>query len=128
MQFLKKLFKRKSVLVILVIVVSGGGYFGYKNLRNNQEPIRYETAGVVKGTFIASVSGSGQVSASDQIDLKAKVSGDVVYVGAKIDQEVKAGVLLFEIDARVAQRGVSDAEIALEGAKLYSDLKNATLN
>lgn len=80
--------------------------------------VRYATAQVQKGTLITSISGSGQVSVSNQVDIKSKVSGEVVYVGVKNGQEVKAGTLLVQIDSSSAQKTVRDAEISLESAKL----------
>src|SRR5579864_9353779 len=57
----------------------------------------YVMATVQKGTIVSSISGTGQVSVSDQIDLKPKASGDVVYVGAVDGQAVKAGDLIVEL-------------------------------
>jgi hypothetical protein len=54
-----------------------GGYFEYKKLTDTSEETRYFTAQVKKGTVVASLSGSGQVSASNQFDVKPKASGDV---------------------------------------------------
>ena len=95
-----------------------GGYFGYQGLAKDDNTIQYMTAAVEKGTLIVSISGSGQVSASDQVDIKPKVSGDVVYVGVKKGQEVKAGALLVQIDSRDAQKSVRDAQTSLETARL----------
>jgi HlyD family secretion protein len=64
-----------------------------------------------RGNLISSISGTGQVSGSSQLDVKSKVSGDVVAVGATTGQTVTAGQLLAQIDAR-------DAEIALETARI----------
>jgi len=114
----KQIVKHKFITGAIFLLIIIGGYFDYQRLVKNKNTVRYLTAAVEKGTLIVSVSGSGQVSASDQIDLKPKVSGDVVYVGAEKDQKVKAGQLLIQIDTGDAQRAVSDAEIALESAKI----------
>jgi len=95
-----------------------GGYFGYQGLTKDNNTTQYMTAAVEKGTLIVSIPGSGQVSASDQIDIKPKVSGDVVYVGVKKGQEVKSGALLVQIDSRDAQKSVRDAQTSLETAQL----------
>jgi len=100
----------------------GGGYFGYKAFKNNNKEARYVLAAVEKVTLIVSVSGSGQVSASNQIDIKPEVSGEVVSVNVKNGQEVKAGQLFAQIDTRDAQKAVRDAEISLAEAELA--LKN----
>jgi len=78
----------------------------------------YLLAQIKRGVITASVSGSGQISASNQVDIKAKASGDVVYVGAKNGDGVAAGALLLQLDARDAQKSVRDAEANLENAKL----------
>ncbi len=95
-----------------------GGYFGYQGLARDDNTTRYVTAAVEKGTLIVSIPGSGQVSASDQVDIKPKASGDVVYVGVEKGQEVKAGTLLVQIDSRDAQKAVRDAQTSLETAQL----------
>jgi HlyD family secretion protein len=76
------------------------------------------TAQVTKGNIIVSVSGSGQISASNQIDIKPKVSGDVIYLGVKSGQVISAGTLIAELDSSNAQKTVRDAEVSLESAKI----------
>ena len=122
LQALKKIpklfFRHKFIGSIIIIIVIVGGYFGYKVIFKTASAISYATAAVEKGTLIVSVSGSGQVSALNQVDVKSKVSGDVIYVGVKNGQEVKTGTLLAQIDSQDAQKSVRDAEIALQKEKL----------
>ncbi len=117
-QIFKIIWQHKIAALIVVIILSGGGYFGYKALKSTTTETRYVLAQVKKGTITLSVSGSGQVAASNQVDIKPKISSDVVYIGVKNGQEVKAGDLLAQIDARDAQRAVESAQTALETAKL----------
>ena len=117
-KILKLASLHKLTAAIIVIVIIGGGYFGYGALFKNKAAVRYVTAAVQKGTLTVSVSGSGQISASNQVDLKSEVSGDVVYVGAQNGQEVKSGTLLAQLDAREAQKSVRDATVNLESALL----------
>ncbi len=110
--------QHKIATVFLVLVVILGSYFGYKKLGGGSAATHYVLAAVQQGTIITSVSGSGQVSVSNQVDVKPKVSGDVIYVGVKNGQEVRMGTLLAQLDPRDAQKAVRDAEIALESAQL----------
>lgn len=112
------LLRHKLLLLFLAMVLVAAGYFGYKKWFTKPAETRYALATAEKGTLIVSVSGSGQVSASNQVDLKSKVSGDAVYVGAQNGQEVKAGALIAQVDSRDAQKAARDAETALETAKL----------
>jgi len=68
--------------------------------------------------LISSISGTGQVSASNQVEINPKVSGDLVSVNVKVGQTVKQGDLIAQIDARSAARSVADAKSSLENAKL----------
>ncbi len=108
----------KALSTIGIIVVLGSGWWGYRAWTGTSVAPRYVLASVQKGTIITTVTGTGQVSASNQVDIKPKVSGDVVYVGVQNGQEVGAGTLLVELDARDAQKAVRDAEVNLESAKL----------
>jgi len=113
--------RHKRIATIGLIIIVIGGYFGYKNLTEDGEIVRYVTAAAEKGTLIVSISGSGQVSVSDQVDIKPKVSGDVVYVGVENGQEVKTGTFLVQIDTSDAEKEVRDAKTDLETAQLELD-------
>ncbi|MDD5043165.1 MAG: efflux RND transporter periplasmic adaptor subunit [Patescibacteria group bacterium] len=112
------LAKRKIIIVLIVALAAVGGYFGYKAYWGDTAEVRYVLAAVTKGTLITSVFGSGQISASNQIDITPKISGDLVYVGVKTGEEVKTGTLIGQLDSKEAQKSVRDAESALESAKL----------
>lgn len=108
--------KVSAVIIVLIIIFSG--YYFYTKLTSTTGETRYVVANVEKGTLINSITGSGQVSASNQIDLKPKVSGDVTYIGIQDGQEVKAGTLIIQLDDKDAQKNVRDAEVNLESAKI----------
>jgi HlyD family secretion protein len=114
----KSIAAHKFISIIIIAAIIIGGYFGYKALNNNGAAVKYAFASVEKGTLIVSVSGSGQVSAKNQVDVKSKASGDVVFVGVKNGQEVKTGTLLAQISSQDAQKSVRDAEITLQREKL----------
>jgi HlyD family secretion protein len=110
--------QHKIATGFLVLVIILGLYFSYKKLGGGSAATHYVLAAVQQGTITTSVSGSGQVSVSNQVDVKPKVSGDVVYVGVKNGQEVKAGALLAQLDTADAQKAVRNAQISLENAQI----------
>jgi len=114
----KQILSHKLITGIIFVLIIGGGYFGYQGLVKNKNTVRYVTAAVEKGTLIVSVSGSGQVSASDQIDIKPKVNGEVATVYIKKGEDIKGGKLIVKLDDIDFQKAVRDAEISLETAKL----------
>lgn len=110
-------FHRFKTGIILAIIL-GIGYYGYKSLTNTATETRYVLAAAEKGTITASVSGSGQVSASQQVDIKAKAGGAVISVPVKQGQTIKAGSVLVQLDATEARRTLRDAQLNLETAQL----------
>ena len=110
--------QHKILAVILVIVILGGGYYAYSKLNSGTTETRYVLAAVQKGTLVASVSGSGQVSASNQINIQPQASGRVIYIGVQNGQRVKAGTLLVELDTTDAEKAIRNAQVSLDNAKL----------
>ncbi len=108
--------KRKAVSGILLAVVVLGSYFFFRG--GSAVEAKYVLAAVTKGTIVSSITGSGQVAASQQVDVKPKVSGTLTYVGVKTGQQVYQGQVLAYLDARDAQRSVRDAQINLESAQI----------
>lgn len=112
------IIKHKIISVVVLIALLGVGYWGYKKLTSTAGDIRYITARVSRGAIIASISGSGQVSALNQLDIKAKTSGDAVYIATQDGQKVGTGALIAKLDDRDAQKSIRDAEVNLESAKI----------
>lgn len=108
-----KFLSAGAFLLIAVI-----GYWGIGSIFGNNGDPTYALAAAEKGTLITSVSGTGQISASNQVQIKSKVSGDVLYVGVKNGDYIKKGTLIAKIDSSDAQKSVRDAETNLETAKL----------
>ena len=110
--------KHKLITAIIVIVCIGGGYYVYTQTQDVEVATRYMIAAVEKGTVAVSVSGSGQVSASSEVDIKPKASGDVVSASVTNGQEVMEGDVLATLNARAAQKSVRDAQVNLDSARL----------
>jgi HlyD family secretion protein len=111
-----KSHKIMSIIVLVVILLLG--YFIYSKITNTGSQNRYVLSAATKNTIISSVAGSGQVASSDSIDITAKVSGNVTYVGVAAGDQVKKGKLLLSIDSTDAEKAVRDAETNLQSAQL----------
>jgi len=117
----KQIFQKKLIVGIGLVLIITASYFIYQGLTKDQTTVQYVTTAVERSTLITSVEGSGQVSVSDQVDIKPKVSNDVVYVAVIKGQEVKTGTLLLQMNADDAQKAVRDAQTSLETANLELD-------
>lgn len=107
------IIKHKIISLIVVVVV---GIVAYEIIQSSSSvtTTSYQTAKVTKGVIVSTVSGTGQVSASSQVDLKTKTSGDITYLNAKVGQEVYVGSLVASIDS-------GDAKYEYESAKISYD-------
>lgn len=111
-------FRNKKIFAIFLIILLIGGYFGFKKIKEKEQKQRYVLTEVKKGTIISTVSGSGQILALDQIDIKPKISGEVLKIFVEKGKEVKAGDLILKLDDSDFQKAVNDAERSLETAKI----------
>lgn len=124
-KFLTLIKKHKIITGLIILALVVAGFFVFKTINSGKaSETKYYLGTVEKGTLITSVSGSGQVSVAEQIDIKPKVSGDITYVGVTKGQQVSKGDIIAKIDSTDALRAVRDAEDNLETAKLSMDKLN----
>ncbi|MDP3956921.1 MAG: efflux RND transporter periplasmic adaptor subunit [bacterium] len=107
---------------LLVLGIMTGGYYYFRSDTASETAVvqtKGETAH--KGDIRIIVSGSGQIQADSQIDLKPVAAGDAIQVMAvfvKNDQEVKKGQIIATLDSKDAVRNVREAELSLKSAKI----------
>lgn len=119
-------FKHKIISIIIIVALATGGFFAYKNLNKDSEETRYILTSVEKGTITTSVSGTGQVSPTNQKDVKAKMSGEITYLNANSGQSVAKGTLLATIDTTEAEKAIKTAQESLESAQINLDKLKGT--
>ncbi len=111
----------KTAAIILVGLILAGGYYYYNYINAASTPTRYILSKTEKGALVVSISGSGQVSAFSQIDIKPKVSDEIIFIPAAQGAEVKSGALIAQLDIRDAQKVIRDAETSAETVRLELD-------
>lgn len=114
----KFIAKHKFITFLVIGGLAVGGYYAYKAANQAPAVTKYVLGEVTRGTIVASVSGTGQVAVSDQVDIKPKASGDLTAVNIKLGQEVQTGDIVARIDPTDAQKAVRDAQTNLESAQL----------
>ncbi len=103
----------KIVSTCMAIVIVFGTYSVVKSIGGKDTSTQYAIAAVTKGTVISTINSSGQVSASNQVDLKSKASGNLSSLNIVAGQEVKAGQLMAKVDTRNAAISLESARISL---------------
>ncbi|WP_460423723.1 MdtA/MuxA family multidrug efflux RND transporter periplasmic adaptor subunit [Pseudomonas sp. ZL2] len=87
-------------------------------------PVRVESATV--GDFPVYLKALGTVTATNTVNVRSRVGGELVKVNFQEGQKVKAGDLLAEIDPRTYQIALQQAEGTL--AQNQAQLKNAQID
>lgn len=116
LKFKSFIFTRKKTSILILIVLAGAIYFAIQYWGGDSAETRYIIDTANSGEITTVVSGTGQVSSLDQVDVTTKTSGDIVYLNAKAGQAVTSGFMIGQIDS-------SEATYELESAKIsYEDL------
>ena len=111
--YIKNFIKTRKILsIISLLIIISIGYYIYSNYKSTNTDTLYIVDTVKIKDIVSTVTGTGQISASKQLDIKSKASGDIIYLNTKANgTEIKKGVLIAKIDT-------SDIEISLENAKI----------
>jgi len=109
-----KIFSILCLVLILVVILYSFGYL----TKSAADETKYVLALAEKGPLVVSVSGTGQVMVSNELEIKSKAAGEVVFVGVKNGQELKAGATIARLDSSSAQKNIRDAETNLKLAQL----------
>ena len=117
--------KHKIITGIIIIGLAGGGYYFYSAKSSGAAPASYVIGKAEKGAIMTSVSGTGQVSATNQVDLKPQISAKIISINVKSGQTVKSGDLLAVLDSKDLEKQVRDAKNSLNSATANYNLKVA---
>src|SRR5690348_2119327 len=120
-----QIFKHKIISGVLLVAVLGGGYLWYHQSHAASGQVQYVQQAAAKTTITVAVTGTGQVSAQNTINLKPGSSGNgsaaVTKVNVKQGDQVKAGQVIAEVDERANQVALSQAEASLTQANANYD-------
>lgn len=91
--------KAKVIVGILVLCMLGfGGYTYWSKKQANQAVSAIRTVQVQRGDVVSSVSATGTLSLENSVDISSKITGRIVQVAFKENDQVKAGDILFKLD------------------------------
>jgi len=107
-------FKKRSVIVILIILAAIIGFFIYRGA--TKKPV-YTTAQVKQATIVQEVSATGKIKSADSVDLSFDTSGKVGRIYAKVGDKVKAGQMIVALSNGEAAAQLLQAEANLQGEK-----------
>lgn len=133
---------RRALIALAVLALLGGVAFGILKWRQRAERERaphFDTAAVVKGDLVATVTATGTLAGLDTVEVGAQVTGTIKTIHVDFNDRVTEGELLCEIDpaplkaardqarARLisAQGAYKSAKAAAKQARLVADRQTA---
>jgi len=120
-----KFFKSKLFYFVIIILLGITGYYGYYKIFKNQST-KYILAKVTKGDLEIKVSGSGEIIPIEEINIKSKINGEVVFLNVKEGDSVYRSQLLAKIDSKNLEKAIIDQEILIKNLELA--IESAKLN
>jgi len=111
----EKIFKRKKLLIGVLIILIGGSYF----LFFGEKEVKYITREVSRTNILQTVSVTGSVEADPQIKLRFQAGGKIKEIPVKVGDRVEEGDLLARLD---------DTSLGIDVDRARSNLSLAQAN
>ena len=114
---------KKSKILIILLILGVGGYFAYdKFFKAKDEKVEFITKKAKKGSFSKKVDATGEIFATELVDVGAQVSGQIKKLYVKLGDQVKKGDMIASIDSSTQQNSIDnkEAQLAIYKAQLES--------
>ena len=114
---------KKTKILIILLILGVGGYFVYDKFFNiKDEKVEFITKKAKKGSFSKKVDATGEIFATELIDVGAQVSGQIKKLYVKLGDQVKKGDMIASIDNSTQQNSIDnkEAQLAIYKAQLES--------
>jgi multidrug resistance efflux pump len=124
-QTIKESLLAHKLRSVIVLIVAGLVIFGIVKIANPKTTTASYTLGTVEtGTIVSTVTGTGQVSSSNQIAVTAKSSGAITSLKVLPGQAVKKYQTIAVLDNKTARLNLDKARNDLKNAELdYANTK-----
>ncbi len=123
--------KKKVIIILIIIGLGVGGYFGlnaFNQNRANALAESYQTTTVQRGNLTAIVGGTGIVRSNQSAFLAWQINGNINEIFVEIDDQVKADQILASLSKGSLAQSIILAQADLVNAKRNLDtLMNSSL-
>lgn len=132
---MKTLGKRKKpyrgwLLFGLILAAAAGGFYYYNLQAQKAQSVapKYETAAVSLGDLTVTVTATGTIQPTTQVDLSSELSGTISTVNADFNSVVKAGSVLAQLDDTKLKAQVVNAKAAFASTEARVEQAKAALD
>jgi HlyD family secretion protein len=109
-------YGRWLAAAVLVVILVVGAYVLWRSGSGPSEP-QYQTEAVTRGTLVVTVSATGHLQPTNQVDVGSELSGTIETVLVDVNDRVKKGQLIARIKPDIFEAKVTQARADLEDAE-----------
>ena len=118
---------KRWLIIALLAIVGGTSAVVWKNVEGS-DSMQYQTQKVQHGNLTVTVTATGNLEPTNQVDVGTEVSGTVETVEVDYNDHVKIGQVLARLDMSKLQAQVLKSKAALESAQAKVLETQATVN
>ena len=120
----RRRFARRIAIVAAIVLVL---IFVVRCARGTSEPEHFATAPVTRGDLVVSVSATGNLAPTKQVNVGSELSGLVTDVFVQNNDRVRAGQPLARLDIARLQDALTQSQAQLQAAEAAVEQNRATL-
>ncbi|PZT48413.1 efflux transporter periplasmic adaptor subunit [Helicobacter valdiviensis] len=120
----KKIFAIWGIVLFIFLVIFGVIYY----FKTKEPPIIYQTQSVTRGNITSTISANGTLSPTNEIAIGSVISGIVLEVFVDVNDRVKKGQVLAQIDSESIEQNLYKFQAQLGSAKAQLKSSQVTLN
>jgi HlyD family secretion protein len=109
-------YRRWLLAAAALVVLVGGGYVIWRSGRSTSAP-QYRIEAVTRSTLVVTVSATGNLQPTNQVDVGSEVSGTIETVLVDENDRVRRGQLIARIKPDIFEARVNQARADLENAE-----------
>ena len=117
----------KKILIIAAVVVVLGIII-IANLTSGKEATEVQAEKVFRADITSKVTGNGKIYPVTEVDISAKVSGEILAINANEGDTVKVGQVLVRLDDQQYQAMLDRAKSSILGARAQMKLAKTELD
>src|SRR4029450_13347403 len=88
----------RTRVAILVVLLAGAAFGGWKATHRGPKPVEVQTAIVQRADLQAKVTANGKIQAQRKVDISATIPGQITHLAVREGDRVTKGQFLLQID------------------------------
>lgn len=116
---------RRLLAVAVLLALAAAGYLFFSTRQDASAP-RYQTARIERGNLQVTVTATGNLQPTNQVDVGSELSGTMESVLVDVNDRVRRGQLLARLDVSRLDDQLANARATLAAAQAQVDLAAAT--